>query len=268
MRKRARGDVKDWQIQGTWATPPDGFCRLAVGRLEAGVSCGGLRHEPPCARFAEHRFAVVKYDRSRMQHRAKPSCVGEERGAGLKIRAIIDDVGGYRIALSTDRARNLNFITGGYGVGKTRMFGKIKARLQNEEAENGIGLDLTEECGLDADLVFVSDIWRTRGALFKNREFPRGQLRGIVQSANRMLSTVGGVFESEDSLLKSSDGRIPAPRGLAAGPSAVSTFGRSGIRQEAHHARPARPNRRLPAANPPVLRCGLWRCWPETSTRC
>ena len=142
----------------------------------------------------------------------------------MKIRAIIDDVGGYRISLSTDRTRNLNFITGGNGVGKTRMFGKIKARFQNEETENGIDLDLTEECGLDADLMFVSDIWRMRDALFRSREFPRGQLREIVQSANRMLSTVGGVFESEDSLLKSSDGRILAPRGLAAGPSAVSTL--------------------------------------------
>lgn len=119
----------------------------------------------------------------------------------LKISAIRDSFGRYEIKLSTDDKRNLNFIVGGAGMGKTTLFNKVIAGVSNKGGD--VILDLEGDVPHD-DYIAVDE--HPRLAVLqkdlRDSEISENTLAGIVDRANHMLQKIHGMFDNKSYLLR------------------------------------------------------------------
>ena len=134
------------------------------------------------------------------------------------------------LSLSTDGAKNLNFVIGMNDSGKTRTFNEIKSHFFKQNTESIIKIKLKDGGLQNPDLVFVGEnpwrdhAWPVHKRLFDKKEFSDDELLTIIARANQMLSKIGGVFENIDNLLQLQNKKILVNKGFAMGPNIIVNY--------------------------------------------
>ncbi len=112
------------------------------------------------------------------------------------------------LTLSTDDSKNLNFIIGDNGSGKTRTFNEIKSYFLNQNTCSEIEIKLTNGRVQHPNLMFVGEGDSIIRNLFENKKFSDEERAKIEVKANEILREFQ-IFEKIASLRFKNEKIIP-----------------------------------------------------------